>query len=220
MVESMPDKDNIIIYPNVSIGPGARIDPFVILGRPPEGISPSDFTTSLGNEVLIRSHTVIYAGAHIGHGFQTGHHVLIRQGAKIGDDCSIGSGSVVEFLVEIGCNVRLHSNVFVPEFCHLEDNCWIGPGVALTNAKYPASPDVKRNLKGVRVKKGAIVGAGAVILPGIIIGEGALVGAGSVVTSDVQPGVVVAGNPARVIGETQQLRDAKTGRLIYGERRP
>jgi acetyltransferase-like isoleucine patch superfamily enzyme len=218
--ESMPSDDNIIIYPNVSIGPGARIDPFVILGRPPEGASPGEFAMSLGNEALIRSHTVIYAGANIGHEFQTGHHVLIRQGAKVGDHCSIGSGTVVEFLVEIGSGVRLHSNVFVPEFCHLEDNCWIGPGAALTNAKYPASPDVKRNLKGVWVKKGAIVGAGVVILPGIVIGEGALVGAGSVVTSDVQPGIVVAGNPARVIGETKQLRDAETGRLIYGERSP
>ena len=132
----------------------------------------------------------------------------------------VAAGVIAPNGLEIGSGVRLHSNVFVSEFCHLEDNCWIGPGAALTNAKYPASPDVKRNLKGVWVKKGAIVGAGVVILPGIVIGEGALVGAGSVVTSDVQPGVVVAGNPARVIGETKQLRDAETGRLIYGERRP
>ncbi len=211
-------RDNIVIYPNVSIDDGARIDPFVILGRPPEGASVGQFATRLGQNAVIRSHTVIYAGAVIGDGFQSGHHALIREHCRLGDGCSVGSGSVVEFSVKMGNGVRLHSMAFVPEYCVIADDCWIGPGAALTNAKYPASADAKKNLRGVTLEKGAVIGARAVILPGLTIGENTLIGAGSVVTQDVAAGVVVAGNPAIIIGKRDDLRDGETNRLIYGSR--
>ena len=213
----MDHKDRIVIFPKVSIGSGARIDPFVILGRPPEGVSPGDLPLSLGNDALIRSHTVIYAGTQIGDAFQTGHHVLIREHCKVGDKCSVGSGCVVEFSVTIGRGVRLHSQAFVPEYCVIEDGCWIGPGAALTNCKYPESKDAKKNLRGVTLKRGVILGARAIVLPGIVVGEKALIGAGSVVVSDVAPGMVMAGNPARIIGEVAKLRDEQSGLLLYGE---
>ena len=87
----------------------------------------------------------------------------------------------------------------------LEDDCWIGPNVVLTNAKYPRAPRVKEELQGPHVERGAKIGANATVLPGVRIGEGALVGAGSVVTRDVPPGAVVAGNPARVIKQIHEL---------------
>ncbi len=80
----------------------------------------------------------------------------------------------------------------------IEDDVFIGPNVTFTNDKYPRSKGEWKLLKTV-VKKGASIGAGSVILPGITIGENAMVGAGSVVTKDVPPNAVVAGNPARVI---------------------
>ncbi len=148
---------------------------------------------------------MIYAGNRIGKNFQSGNKVNIREENEIGDDVSIGTLSVIEHHVKIGNSVRIHSQVFVPEYSVLEDGAWLGPGVVLTNAKYPLSPDVKRNLKGPVIKKGAIVGANATLLPGIVIGERALIGAGSVVVGDVPAGAVVAGNPARTIKDVSQL---------------
>ncbi|MCS7221192.1 MAG: N-acetyltransferase [Anaerolineae bacterium] len=101
--------------------------------------------------------------------------------------------------------MRIHSQAFVPEYSILEDGCWLGPNVVLTNALHPLCPKVKQCLKGPTIKRGAKIGANATILPDITIGEGALVGAGAVVTQDVPPYAVVAGNPARVIKHVREL---------------
>jgi acetyltransferase-like isoleucine patch superfamily enzyme len=180
------------------------------VGQPSRGQQPGELATYIGPGALIRSHTVIYAGNRIGRNFQTGHGVLIREENEIGDDVSIGSGSIVEHHVRIGHRVRLHSNVFVPEFSVLEDDCWLGPHVVLTNAKYPRSPGVKEQLVGPYIEQRAKIGANATLLPGVRIGRDALVGAGAVVTHDVPAGSVVVGNPARVINHVS--------RLPYGER--
>jgi acetyltransferase-like isoleucine patch superfamily enzyme len=189
------------MYPNVSLPDDAQIGPFVILGQPPRGHEPGGLALVLGAGAVVRSHTVIYAGNSIGAGLQTGHHVTIREMNMIGARFSIGTGSIVEHHVTIGEGVRLHSRVFVPEYSVLEDECWLGPGVMVTNARYPVSRRVKETLQGAHIERGAIIGANATLLPGVRIGAGALVGAGSVVTRDVPPRAVVAGNPARVIRE-------------------
>jgi acetyltransferase-like isoleucine patch superfamily enzyme len=187
-----------LTYPGVDWGGDAKLGPFVLIGEPARGReSGAVVPTIIGAGAEIRSHTVIYDGNRIGDRFQTGHGALVREDNVIGNDVSIGSGCVVEHHVSIGNRVRLHSNVFVPEFSVLEDDCWIGPNVVLTNAKYPKSPRVKVELAGVHVEAGAIIGANATLLPGVRIGRHALVGAGAVVTKDVPPGTVVAGNPAR-----------------------
>lgn len=186
----------IIRYPDVVIEEPATLGPFVVLGELPLGRS---LPTHIGPNAVIRSHTVIYAGNVIGADFQTGHSVLIRESNHIGDRVSVGSHSVIEHHVTIGYGVRIHSQVFVPEFSILEDDCWIGPCVCLTNARYPRSAGVKERLQGPTIGRKARIGAGAVILPGVQIGEGALIGAGAVVTRNVPAGVVVAGNPAHVI---------------------
>jgi acetyltransferase-like isoleucine patch superfamily enzyme len=191
--------------PGVHIEEPAEIGQFVLIGVPPRGKKEGDLPTSIGPDAVIRSHTVIYAGNRIGRKFQTGHGTLIREENTIGDDVSIGSGSVVEHHVVIGDGVRVHSKAFIPEYSVLEPHCWIGPNVVITNAKYPRSPLVKETLKGAVVRRGAKIGANSTLLPGVEIGEDALVGAGSVVTRDVPPRTVVAGNPARVIKQISEL---------------
>jgi acetyltransferase-like isoleucine patch superfamily enzyme len=196
-----------LIHPNVQLPADAVIGAFVILGEPPRDKQSGELETRIGARPVIRSHTVIYAGNVIGDDFQTGHGVLVREENQIGDRVSIGSHSIVEHHVIIGNNVRLHSNVFVPEYSVLEQDCWLGPNVVVTNARYPQSRGVKENLRGAHIKRGAKIGANATLLPGVVIGENALVGAGAVVTHNVPDGAVVAGNPARVINTLDEISD-------------
>lgn len=202
----MVDSNFVRIYPNVILPKDAQVDDFVVLGKPPHGRKPGDLALSFGAGCVIRSHSIIYAGNSIGAGFQTGHGALVREENVIGDDVSIGTYSVVEHHVTIGNGVRLHTRVFVPEYSVLGDNCWLGPGVMVTNARYPRSEGVKDRLIGAHIEAGAIIGANSVLLPGVRIGARALVGAGSVVTKDVAPGMIVAGNPARVINQIENIK--------------
>ena len=201
----MNSGDTAIIYPGVVWGGAYTLGPFVIVGQAPRGHQPGDLATRIGAGAYINSHTVIYAGNIIGTNLRVGHGVLIREQNEIGDDVSIGSGSNVEHHVRIGNRVRLHSNVFVPELSVLEDDCWLGPNVVVTNARYPATPTTKEELVGAYIEKRAKIGANTTILPGVRIGTDALVGAGAVVTVDVPSGAVVAGNPARVIKYISQI---------------
>ena len=184
-----------IIYPDVTLGDNVVIEDFCIIGAPFKG-QPEGLATVIGKNAVIRSHTVIYAGNVIGDDFQTGNKTNIRECNRIGNNVSIGTLSVVEHHVEIGGNVRIHTQAFVPEFSVLEDGCWLGPQVTLTNAKFPKSPGVKDELRGPTIKRKAKIGAGATLLPGITVGENSLVGAGSVVTGDVAADAIYAGNPA------------------------
>ena len=196
---------NSIIHPNVRLGANCVVEDYAVIGAPPAGRRPGELETIIGDNAVIRSHTVIYAGNTIGNDFQTGNKANIRELNEIGNNVSIGTLSVVEHHVNIGNGVRIHSQVFIPEYSVLEDDSWLGPQVVLTNARYPRSPGAKNGLQGVLVRRAAIIGAHATVLPGITIGEAALVGAGSVVVHDVAERTVVAGNPAKPINTIANL---------------
>jgi acetyltransferase-like isoleucine patch superfamily enzyme len=193
------------VYPNVHLGVGTTVEDFCIIGTPPRGAGEGELPTTIGDRAVIRSHTVVYAGNVIGRNFQTGNKVNIRELNEIGDNVSVGTLSVIEHHVKIGNNVRIHTQAFVPEFSVLEDGCWLGPNVVLTNAKYPLSPGAKDQLAGPVIRQGAKIGANSTILPGVVVGENALVGAGTVVVRDVPAGAVVVGNPGRIIGQIADL---------------
>ncbi len=176
------------------IGDDASIGAFVVLGDEPADAG----WLTIGRGATIRSHTVVYRGTRIGDEFHAGHGVLVREHTSIGDRVSIGSHTVVEHHVRIGDGARLHTGCFVPEHSVLDAGAWLGPGVVVTNARYPNRPDTKAELEGVHIESGAVVGAAAVLLPGVTVGAGALVGAGAVVVRDVPAGATVVGNPGRV----------------------
>lgn len=185
--------ENTKIFDNVKIGEGSTIEDFSVIGVPVHGDDP---VTVIGRESIIRSHTVIYSGTVIGDRFLTGNKANIREYNRIGDDVSIGTLSVIEHHVTIEDSVRIHSQVFVPEFCHISKGAWLGPNVVLTNARYPDTERTKDNLSGVKIGRKARIGANSTILPGVNIGEHSLIGAGSVVVKDTLPFGIYMGNPA------------------------
>lgn len=135
----------------------------------------------------------------IGFGTRIWQFCVVLPGAKIGSNCNICSHCLVEGDAVIGDRVTVKCGVQIWDGVTLEDDVFVGANVAFTNDRHPKSGNQNFILEKTIVKKGASIGAGAVILPGVTIGEDAIVGAGAVVTKDVPDGVTVVGNPAHII---------------------
>lgn len=128
-------------------------------------------------------------------------------GCEIGDETKIGTFVEIQKGARIGKRVKISSHTFICEGVTIEDEVFIGHGVMFINDKYPRSTTPNGTLQSetdwtlipTLVQRRASIGSNATILCGITIGEGAIVGAGSVVTKDVPPYTIVAGNPARVL---------------------
>jgi UDP-2-acetamido-3-amino-2,3-dideoxy-glucuronate N-acetyltransferase len=152
--------------------------------KPLQNIAPS---VKLGKGVRIFDFTNLY-GCEIGDDVKIGTFVEIQKGVKVGNGCKISS------------------HTFICEGVTLEDGVFIGHNVTFINDRFPRATTADGKLQTeadwtcipTLVKRGASIGSGATLLCGITVGENAIVGAGSVVTKDVPPGAIVAGNPARV----------------------
>jgi len=141
---------------------------------------------------------MIADGAKIGKGTRVWAFANIQAGAVIGEDCNICDGCFVENGAVIGNHVTLKNGVAVFEGITLADDVFCGANTAFINDRYPRSHRSDAwTLEKTVVKKGATIGCNASILCGITVHEYAMIGAGSVVTKDVPPYTVVAGNPAR-----------------------
>lgn len=137
--------------------------------------------------------------------------VEIGEGTKIFDEnlinlygCKIGKNCIIANFVEIGKDVIIGNNckieafAFIPTGVTIEDNVFIGPHACFTNDKKPRIGE-QWKIVSTTVKSGSSIGANTTVICGVIIGEGAMVGAGSVVTQNVEPYSIVAGNPAKPI---------------------
>jgi len=157
----------------------------------------------LGKDVKIYDFVNLY-GCQIGDNTKVGTFVEIQKGAKIGSKCKISS------------------HTFICEGVTIEDNVFVGHNVTFINDLYPKATTENGELQTdddwecipTLVKKGASIGSSATLLSGITVGERAIVGAGSVVTKDVPPDTIVAGNPAKIIRVIDDVhrRDAKAAK--------
>ena len=128
-------------------------------------------------------------------------------GCEGGDETKIGAFVEIQKNAKVGKRCKVSSHTFICEGVQIEDNVFIGHSVTFINDSYPRATaedgslqtEADWKVEETRVKRGASIGSGSTILSKVTIGENALVGAGSVVTRDVPPNSVVAGNPAKVL---------------------
>ena len=128
-------------------------------------------------------------------------------GCEIHNNTKIGPFVEIQKNAKIGKNCKIQSHTFICEGVTIEDDVLVGHGVTFINDKYPRATNEKGQLQTEAdweveptvVKRGASIGSGSTILSYVTIGENAIIGAGSIVTKDVPPETIVAGNPARVI---------------------
>jgi acetyltransferase-like isoleucine patch superfamily enzyme len=157
---------------------------------------------------MIHPSADVAADARIGERTKVWNWVQIREGAVIGDDCIIGKSVYVDRGVRIGDRVKIQNGALVCHGATVEAGVFIGPGVILTNDRYPRAvtpdgalaTDADWALDEVHLGYGCSIGANAVIVAGSDVGRYATVGAGAVVTRSVPDYALVAGQPARRIG--------------------
>jgi acetyltransferase-like isoleucine patch superfamily enzyme len=148
-------------------------------------------------------------------------HFINLYGCEIGDETKIGAFVEIQKNVIVGKRCKISSHSFICEGVIIEDNVFIGHGVTFINDSYPRATTREGHLQTEAdwkvertvIKEGASIGSGATILANTRIGENVIVGAGSVVTKDVPPNSIVAGNPARILRSTDEAMKGENEHL-------
>lgn len=215
---------NVVIRKGTTIGDNVRVDDNTVIGKYPMRASLSIFKeetnlspTHINDNCLIGANTVIYIGSSISNNVLIADLASIRENTAIGEYTIVGRGVTVENYVKIGKCCKLESECYITAYSELEDYVFIGPGVVTSNDNYLGRTEERfKHFKGITIKKGARIGANAVVLPGKIIGEDALVAAGSVVTKDVPSRKIVMGSPARIVRDVPEEQLIKNQKFYIG----
>ena len=203
---------NVVLHKGTTIGAGVRIDDNVVIGKQPmraafstlkveDALAPAE----IGDECIIGTSVVIYAGCRLGRKILVADLATIRENVKVGDATIVGRGVAIENLCEVGSRVKLETGCYITARSIIEDLCFVAPMVTTSNDNFLGRTEERfKYTKGPHLKRGARVGANAVLLPGIIIGEDSVVGAGAVAVRDVPPYKVYVGVPARELRDTPE----------------
>jgi acetyltransferase-like isoleucine patch superfamily enzyme len=156
----------------------------------------------------VESSATVALSAVLADGVRIWHHAQVREGAQLGENVIVGKGAYIGPDVVIGKNCKIQNSALLYEPARLGDGVFIGPGVILTNDRYPRAINADLTQKnaddwnpiGVRIDKGASIGAGSVVVAPVQLGAWSMVAAGSVVVKNVPAHALVVGNPARQIG--------------------
>src|SRR6056297_2821725 len=211
---------NVVIHSGTVIGDDVVVADNTVLGKRPFKSAMSVTTTEadfepliIGDGVKIGAGCVLYCGCKIGRSCFLGDMASVREDVSIGEKTVIGKSVTVENKCTIGSFVKIETGAYITAISVIEDYCFIAPMVTFSNDNYLGrTEERKKYFKGPTLKRGARIGANATILPGKVLGEDCLVAAGSVVTKDVDPGVIVAGVPARYFGEVKEEQRVERNR--------
>jgi acetyltransferase-like isoleucine patch superfamily enzyme len=195
-----------IVYPGTKLGEGVKVLEHAVVGKRPS-LSPRSTakreelpSTEIGDGTIVSTGAVVFAGSKVGARVILGDQSCVRERVVVGDDVVIGRGSLVENDTTIGAMTKIQAEVYITAYSTLEEHVFVAPCVVTTNDNFMGRTERRRELiKGPTIRRGARIGGGAILLPGVEIGEEAFVGAGAVVTKNVEPRMLVVGNPARVM---------------------
>jgi acetyltransferase-like isoleucine patch superfamily enzyme len=198
--------ETAIVYPGTVLGKGCKILDYAVVGKQPT-LGPRSTAKrdelpplELGAGTIVSTGAIIFAGTHIGERAIIGDQACVRERCDLGHDVVIGRGTLVENDSVVGSLTKIQADAYVTAYTTVEEAVFIAPRVITTNDNFMGRTERRHALrKGPTIRRGARVGAGAVLCPGVEIGEEAFIGAGTVVVEDVPPRVVVVGNPARVL---------------------
>jgi acetyltransferase-like isoleucine patch superfamily enzyme len=209
--------ETAIVYPGTVLGDGCRVLDYAVVGKQPtlgprttakqEDLPPLE----LGPGTIVSTGAIVFAGSRIGARVIVGDQACVRERCEIGDDVVIGRGTLVENDTTVGTLTKIQADAYITAYSTLEDGVFIAPRVITTNDNFMGRTEKRHTLrKGPTIRRGARIGAGAVLCPAVEIGVEAFVGAGAVVVKDVPPRVVVVGNPARTLRDVSpdELSDA------------
>jgi acetyltransferase-like isoleucine patch superfamily enzyme len=195
-----------IVYPGTKLGDGVKVLEHAVVGKQPT-LSPRSTAkreelppAEIGDGTVVSTGAVLFAGAKVGARVILGDQSCVRERVVVGDDVVIGRGSLVENDTTIGAMTKIQAEAYITAYSTLEEHVFVAPCVVTTNDNFMGRTERRHELvRGPTIRRGARIGGGAILLPGVEIGEEAFVGAGAVVTKDVEPRMVVVGNPARVM---------------------
>ena len=208
--------DNTVIYDNVVIGDNSIICNDCVIGEPLNSYyydsNYENPTTFIGENAMIRSHNIIYAGNEIGKNFITGHRVTIRENTKIGNNCAFGTLCDIQGYSTFGEYCRLHSNVHIGMKSTIGNFVFIYPYVVFTNDPHPPS----NICQGATVGDFTQIAVHSILLPAVTVGKNCLIGANSTVSKDFGDELVIAGVPAKVLCYVREIKSKeKEGTFHY-----
>ena len=197
---------HVVIHAETAVGENVRVDDHATLGKLPMRAANSATTREqdlppleVGTGSIVGTGAVLYRGAAIGEKVLMADQCTIRENVTIGRGTIVGRGVTVENVCTIGRYCKLESECYITAYSTLEDRVFVAPGVVTSNDNYVGRTAERfKHFKGVTVRRGGRIGAGAVLLPGVTVGEDGLVAAGSLVTRDVPARTIVMGRPAKV----------------------
>lgn len=144
-------------------------------------------------------------GSHIGPGVKIWINCQIRENSSIGEDTILSKDTYIDHGVSIGARCKVQNSVSIYDGVTIGDEVFVGPNATFTNDRVPRAFNTEWEITPTHVMNGASIGANATIICGVTLGEYCMVAAGSVVTKDVPPYTLVAGNPARPIAKIDKM---------------
>ena len=202
--------DGTVLHPHVVVGPGvivgAKVEvmPSAVIGREPKGAGATSRPVSFHHHLTVAdgcsigAHATLYYDVEIGPDTLIGDSASVRDGGRIGARCIVSRCVTFNYDVVVGDDVKIMDATHITGGTRIGDRAFVSTMVGTANDNDPSEHlGGAERLAGPQIEEDAVIGAGATLLPGVVVGAGAVVAAGAVVTSNVAPGSLVLGVPAR-----------------------